>query len=155
MKWLKFVILIVASSAVISECKPRSALDDESSIRLPTNTRPENYDIELNVNIHDGNRAYNGKVKISIVVDAATNVITLHNKGLIITQARITDENDDELQSTLEFDEARDFLHVVVESVLVVGAKYSLEISFNGAISEGTNGFYQMSYRDVESDEIK
>lgn len=156
MKWFKFVIFIAAIINV--DCKPDTenfvALDD-GSIRLPNHTRPINYDIELSVNIHNGTRSYSGRANINIAVDIATDVIALHNKGLNIGQVRVIDTNDEELTSTIEHDAARDFLIVKVERLLTVGDEYSVEILFNGMISQSTSGFYRMSYRNIESKEIR
>lgn len=159
MKWLKLVILI---ALVLSEldCKPHvgneSFADIEGdSIRLPGHTRPINYDVELNVNVHNGSTPYSGKVTIRITVDTATDVITLHNKGLLLTQVKVLDANNEELQNTVELDTVKDFLKIKVDSALTVGNEYTLEISFNGVISMDSNGFYRMSYRNIETNEMR
>lgn len=153
MKWMKFVILI-ALFLSSCDCKP-SEVVDENSIRLPGQTRPINYDVELNVHVHNGTRTYNGKVNIKIAVDVATDVITLHNKGLDVSQVTVTAMNNDELPNTIALDASRDFLFVNVDRQLVVGEEYSLEILFNGLTSTSMAGFYQMKYVDEKTKEIK
>lgn len=154
MKWL--VLLTVTSLWLAAAGKPQSneALDDES-IRLPGHTRPVNYDVNLTVNIHNGSTPYSARVLIKIAVDIATDVITLHNKGLSVIQLTVTDKNNDEVRSTIELDSARDFLFIRLESLLTVGDEYSVDISFSGAISQGVSGFYKMSYTSVDTDEIR
>lgn len=156
MKWLKFVILIVLYTKS-SHCKPSEKVStfNENSIRLPGHTRPINYDVDLIVNVFNGTRTYSGKVNIKIAVDVATDVITLHNKGLNISQVTLTAMNNDELLNSIALDASRDFLMVKVDRQLVVGDEYSLEISFDGLLSTGKSGFYRMEYRNVESDEIR
>lgn len=157
--WLKCVVLI-ALCLSCSDCKPNiwseSFADaDDASIRLPGHTRPISYDVELNVNVHNGSTPYTGKVTIGITVDAATDVITLHNKGLVVTQVKVLSVNKEELQNTVELDTVRAFLKIKVDSTLVVGNEYTLEISFNGELSPGSNGFYGMSYNNLETNNIR
>lgn len=159
MKWQKFVILI-ALYIGSSDCKPSEKVKvstfDENSIRLPGHTRPINYDVELTVNVHNGTRTYSGKVKIKIAVDVATDVITLHNQGLDVSRVTVTAMNNDELPNSIALDAPREFLIVsLIDRQLIVGAEYSLEISFDGLISTGKSGFYRMEYKNIASDEIR
>jgi aminopeptidase N len=157
MKWLKFVILIALYFSSGSDCKPSEKMStvDENSIRLPSHTRPINYDVELTLHIHNGTKTYSGKVNIKIAVDVATDVITLHNKGLDVSRVALTAMTNDELQNTIALDASKDFLLVNVERQLIVGAEYSLEIWFDGLISTGMSGFYTMQYSDIENGEIR
>lgn len=156
--WFKCVVLLALCLNL--DCKPHSGGEnvvelDEDSIRLPGNTRPINYDIELDVNVHDGSTPYEGKVIIKIAVDVATDVITLHNKGLSVTRVKVIDLNSEEIANTHELDQARDFLNINVDGLLTVGSEYFLEISFSGEIAQATSGFYRMSYGNVKSNEIR
>lgn len=159
MKCSNFVILI-ALYLSLSDCKPHAsgllgaAFDDES-IRLPGETRPISYDVELNVNIHNGSTPYNGRVAIRIAVDIATDVITLHNKGLVVEEVRVVDKDNEVLQNSFGLDAMRDFMTINVERLLIAGDEYIVEIDFHGFISMGTTGFYRMSYTNVETDEIR
>lgn len=153
MKLFEFVIAITL--CLLIDGKKQSFSLDDDSIRLPGHTRPINYDIDLTVNIHNGSTPYSAKVLIRIAVDIATDVITLHNKGLSITQLTVTDKNNDEVMSTIELDSARDFLFINLESHLTVGDEYFLDISFVGEVSQGTSGFYRMSYTNVATNEIR
>lgn len=127
----------------------------QASIRLPANTRPLNYNIELNVNIHNGTLPYEAKVEIKIAVDIAANAITLHNKGLIVTTARVIDKNGEDSFVSFSLDAERDFIFINVDKALIVGDEYTLEISFKGSIATSSAGFYRMSYTDVASNEIR
>lgn len=140
------------------DCKPYidGAESDGESIRLPGNTRPVNYDIELNVGVHDGSTSYTGKVRITIAIDVASDVITLHSKGLTVIEVKVLDKASELVGNTHVLDPALDFLIVTVERLLAVGDEYILEISFTGDITEtSTSGFYRMSYRDVETNEMR
>jgi hypothetical protein len=145
-----FLIVLYLSGC---SCKPAKQAD-ETSIRLPGHTRPLNYDVNLAVHVFNGTREYSGKVKIQIACVVATDVITLHNKGLQISRVTVTDKNNFELHESIAFDASRDFLFVNLERQLIVGDEYSLEISFDGFISMGQSGFYRMEYKNVESGEV-
>lgn len=156
MKWLKCLIFL-AFCMIGFECKPHGEseaafdLEDEDSFRLPGHTRPLNYDVELNVNVHNGSTGYTGRVTIKIAVDFETNVITLHNKGLNVIVAKVFNNANEELQNTVELDATKDFLKINLDSGLVVGDEYTLDISFSGNIALSTVGFYRISYTDVTS----
>jgi aminopeptidase N len=160
MKFLEFVILVILLHIRCSECAPfvesESITDlDEASIRLPASTRPINYDIELRVNIQDF-APYTGSVTITIVVDEATDVITLHSKSLQVQTVKVLNEAREEIPCSHALDATKDFLVVTIEDAsLVVGAEYALEISFSGSINEAQTGFYRTSYRDIVSNETR
>jgi Peptidase M1 N-terminal domain len=160
MKCFELVILVIVmhircfDSAPFVESESSTDLD-EASIRLPANTRPINYDIELSVNIQDF-EPYTGSVTITIVVDEATDVITLHSKSLQVQTVKVLNEAREEIPCSHSLDATKDFLLVTIEDAsLVVGAKYVLEISFSGYISSAQSGFYRTSYRDIASDETR
>lgn len=145
--WFKFAVLIAvgfSAGAVAQE-----------SIRLPGHTRPLHYDIELNVNIHNGSLPYVAKVVIKIAVDVSTDVITLHNKGLPVTGVKVIDKTGEDSYDRLSRDISRDFLFITVDKALIVGDEYTLEVSFNGNIATSNTGFYRMSYRKTETNEIR
>lgn len=161
MKFINFVILI-ALCLRGGSAKPQTKIADdkiiadvEDSIRLPSHTRPINYDIEVTVNIHNGSSAYSGNVFIAIIVDVATDVITLHNKGLSVESVTVRGSNNVVLPSSFESDAAKDFLIISVETLLTVDDLFSIEIQFNGEISSDANGFYKMSYRDAVTNEVR
>lgn len=158
MKWINFVILIVLFWRC-SDCRPHdsgsfSTVFDNKSIRLFGQTRPINYDVELSVNFHNESTPYNGKVAIRIVVVEATDVIILHNKGLVVERLRVVDKKGEELLNSFDIDTTRDCMSINVERLLIVDEEYIIEIDFNGFISMNTTGFYKMGYRNVETGKI-
>lgn len=158
MKWLKFVIFV--SFCLHVNCKPQVEIKgsesfDDDSIRLPGHTRPINYSVELNVNIHNGTLLYSGRVGIKIAVDVATDFITLHSKALSVSQVLVTDSNDDVLMSAIQLDTARDFLIINVDEPLIVGDEYYLDIPFEGVVSTGLNGLYRISYKNDITNETR
>lgn len=150
---LKFVVLIVLNLSG-SFCNPHEKAEVDS-IRLPGHTRPINYHVDLTMHVHNGTRVYGGNVKIKIVCDVATDVITLHNKGLNISIFAVKAMNNEELAKSITLDASRDFLFVNLDRQLTVGDEYFLYIFFDGLLSMGKSGFYRMDYKNVESGETK
>lgn len=127
-----------------------------SSSQLPHETRPINYIVTLNVNIHNGSLPFDGRVMVRVVADVATNVITLNSKGLSVNEARVFNKDESEVQQRgFELDAERDFIHINVDRPLTVGAEYLVQISYNGFISTSKNGFHRVAYRTADDDAIR
>lgn len=147
MKWLKGGILFVAVlSAVLAAPTPFA---DEDSFRLPQTSRPIHYDIELKTDVHSGQSAFQGKVKIDIEIVEDTNVITLHNRGLKNLDVKLFDAASAPVAlATLREDVDKDFLHIETETKnLLAGESYTIEITYDGILQVGTSGFYRSSYK--------
>ena len=150
---LKIVVLIVVNLSGIF-CNPHVKTEVDS-IRLPGHTRPINYNVDLTMHVHNGTRVYSGNVKIKIICDVATDVITLHNKGLGISIFAVKAMNNEELAKSIAFDASRDFLFINLDRQLTVGDEYFLYVFFDGLISMGKTGIYRMDYKNVESGETE
>lgn len=148
MKWLESgVFLLVILS--LSRAAPAPKADDDESLRLPKNSFPLSYDIALKTNIHAGQRAFTGTVKIEIEIRETSDYITLHNRELAIDIAsvKLTSALGNELTIEVTEDPAKEFLHIEsVSQSLLPGEKYTLEISYSGMLQLGTSGFYRSSY---------
>lgn len=148
MKWLKSGILLVVLLSTAKAAPAPLADDDENSLRLPKSSAPISYDLELTTNVHSGQRALTGFVKIEIEIKETTDFITLHNRGLTIGDVKLINSNSAELDIEISSDLEKEFL--VIESLtrpLQVGELYSIEISYRGNLQLGTSGFYRSSYR--------
>lgn len=147
MNWLKSGILIVAVlSAVLAA--PTTFADEDSS-RLPKTSIPIHYDLQLRSNVHLGQRAFEGTVRIEIEIVQDTDVITLHNRRLNVTEVKLYDSSDVEVD-ILSYDEdlTKEFLHIRLNpGVLNAKDHFTVEISYNGQLSTGTDGFYRSSYK--------
>jgi Peptidase M1 N-terminal domain len=146
MKWLRSgIVLVLLISAVTAA--PVDLADEDGSLRLPQSSWPLSYDLTLTTNVHAGTRAYTGKVIIAIEIKQTTDFITLHNRGLTINSVKLISSSDVELEIAHTNDAAKEFL--VIESLtvpLVLGARLTIEIEFNGLLQTGTSGFYRSSY---------
>jgi len=70
MKQLQILVVLIASGSVICQTLYPQ--------KLPNNTRPIHYDLSLRTNVHNGDVAYSGNVKIEIEILEETEEITFH-----------------------------------------------------------------------------
>jgi len=144
MWWLKCSVILVTVISV--SAAPTPFADELSELRLPGTSVPSSYELSLTTNVHRGLLAYTGNVKIRITITAATNIITLHNSGLVISQVILSDEFGAEIANTYATDSDKSFLNVQVESELAAESELTLDINFSGNLKTGTAGFYRSSY---------
>lgn len=120
--------------------------------RLPNNTRPVHYDIELTTNVHSGNFNTTGRVRITLdVLLPQTREIQLHQRQLTIGVVRLTEGGRVvALQPTVEYNNVSELLTVRLAAgaaALAVGTQYVLEVEYSGVLRDDLRGFYYSSYR--------
>lgn len=133
--------------------------------RLPNDTYPLRYDLELTTYIHledeepeEGETIaqkfrFDGKVTIEVSIRNATDMITVHSRGLSITSSSLVEkETEDTVDYEIETQTEFDFLTFKTEEMLVEGKVYILEISFFGELGR-FSGFYRSSYTDEDGNE--
>uniref|UniRef100_A0A182QV74 Aminopeptidase n=1 Tax=Anopheles farauti TaxID=69004 RepID=A0A182QV74_9DIPT len=135
---------------VLDAFGPRDDLIDQS-YRLPTDTIPTHYTIQLHTDLHTGNRAFRGLVDVHFDVVVPTDAITLHNRGLIIVSAALFTKEDDGLLVEAgfphhELDARTEQLTFHPGRVLPIGS-YLLTIEYTGLLETSSNsGFFLKSY---------
>ncbi|XP_050068660.1 aminopeptidase N-like [Anopheles maculipalpis] len=130
--------------------------------RLPNQTYPLKYNIELTTRIHDDTIGedrfrFEGKVTIQLIAtddhNGVTDTITLNYRQIDITHVKLWNliqnqwENvilDDSNSFTV--DPVREFL--TIQSPQPLNGTYFLEIKYNGTLREDNGGFYRSSYRN-------
>lgn len=142
MKWLESGIFLVVTFLVLK------AANSEAQ-RLPRSSEPTHYDIELTTNVHLGQRAFTGFVRIEILIKENSDSITLHSRGLTIEQVRLLDWDANVLEVVSRAETQNNFL--IIEGLgtplqLQEGETYWVEITYRGQLSVGTSGFYRSSY---------
>lgn len=129
--------------------------DNDSLIeyRLPKNTLPIRYDIELNTRIDDVDFEFAGNVKIRLLVLTGSNTITVHAKQLTIVRTELRDSGGRLLGiQPVTVDNVTDFLTVqTTGELLAAGQEYLLEIAYAGTLRTDNLGFYRSSYVDDEN----
>lgn len=152
MRWtttgLFFAVLLLLSTIRAAPLQPLADEDDDPS-RLPKTSQPIRYDIALTTNVHTGDRAFSGVVKIDIIITADTDTITLHNNGLTPINIRLYDNGiNGDIPHNTSADASRSFFFITsTDRILQVDELYTIEITYSGQLQTSMNGFYISSYR--------
>lgn len=159
MSRLSVVIFCALLVFVQSSAPPHSIIQKEETakavadiVRLPTTTKPTNYDISLTTNIHAEDLDFTGTVVITLDVVTATNKIVLHYRQLTINVPSVTLTNAAAVASVVTSvvpkEDDSEFLEITLETPLAVGVGYVLTISYSGTLREDNAGFYSSFYFD-------
>lgn len=144
------IVLIISESSALpslllkSEQVSALAIDDQPW-KLPKNSKPISYGLHLNTDIHTGSLAFSGDVQIKIEILEPTFELSLHNDGLEVTDVKVIDKSGSELKNSYKMDGY--FKINIEEAILMRGAEYTLDITFNGLLRTGTSGFYRTYYQ--------
>ncbi|KAL7036535.1 hypothetical protein ACKWTF_008841 [Chironomus riparius] len=156
------IVLVAVVITVISALPHKSSFDSDNEEldeiksfsddgRLPKDVVPVHYNLRLTTNVHNnGDRAFVGFVKISVKVLADTNLIKLHNRGLIITYMRLTSMNGAFVyDADFSHDTSNQSLIITLvnsDIFLLAGNEYNIEIAFSGNLRTDMGGFYRSLY---------
>lgn len=143
--------LIAESSCPIEQPVKNVGVRQNNDInyRLPNDTVPETYDITFTTRVDSGDFNFNGVVRIGILARVATQLITLHHRQLTIADIRLTTTTDPERDINLNpfrYDQTSEFLEIPTTIPLEAGARYYLEITYQGILREDNYGLYRSSY---------
>lgn len=121
------------------------------SYRLPNNTRPISYNVQLTTNIHtQDDFGFFGVVAARLVAVEVSRTIVLHHRQLTIgayNLALATSPNINIPLNAFEYDSVTEFLtFTLTAGDLVVDSEYILTINFNGTHRTDNAGFYRSSY---------
>lgn len=122
--------------------------------RLPNNTEPIHYDIELTTNVHNGTKNFTGKVQISLTVTEDTRTIVMHARQLDGFQASITNGSGFEYALEHSYEKDREFLQLTpqLESLnFNKGTNWTLSITYKGVLRTDGAGFHILSYTDANN----
>lgn len=148
MKWLKSGIILVVFLSTIGAVPVPFA--DEPA-RLPKTTFPIRYDLAIRTDVHNGDTAFTGTVKIEVGVATQTNRITLHNRGITIDVVRFYDQSGGLTAHSTTADPANEFLHIDTSIQLLPGQFYKVEIEYSSRLNTAPVGFYRSSYRGPDN----
>lgn len=125
---------------------------DLKNYRLPNNTIPERYEIELLTNIHNGDTEFDGKVKIRIRATEETESITIHYRQLTIIKIDLLDNDGAVLKEDLNYTSKEDveFLIINPQQKLTMNAVYHVVITYKGTLRDDNLGFYRSFYETPE-----
>lgn len=125
---------------------------DGKDYRLPNNTRPIRYDISLTTDVHRGETAFTGNVKITIEAVTSASEITIHHRQVTIEKINLLSSTSALLQEDVSFDEIDDLEFLVIRPTnpLIAAQRYIIEITYRGFLRDDNMGFYRSSYRTPE-----
>lgn len=140
--------------ALSGSFETREDNNSEDNYRLPNNTVPIAYNVELWTQVHNGTRNFSGSVTIDLQVLEASNTITLH--------ARQTENFEAILQSkdsatsapislNVNYENTREFLTFKPVDDTISFAKdsnWTLSINYTGLLRNDMGGFYISTYTD-------
>lgn len=133
---------------------PRLDDNSEENYRLPNNTAPEAYRIELWTDVHNGDREFYGTVQIDIEVLEESSDIKLHYRQTEGFEASIVsrDEvNSTEIPLNVTLDPQREFLVLTATETntsFAANTKWTLTVNYNGTLRSDMAGFHRTSYTD-------
>lgn len=125
------------------------------AFRLPNNTRPETYEVNIRTWIHEGYIDFTGFVKIGIIALESTNSITLHHRLLAIQNVKVSSyDGTSILIAEPSYNALFELFTIpVVETNLTSGNRYFVEISYSGEMHYSSGFFY--SYYINDSGDIR
>lgn len=171
----KLYLLLVTTAILIQYAVSRSPIRDieeewtdyeailrDPAYRLPTNTRPEHYDVSLTPYfeiVPDGVEqfSFDGTVAIHLnAVESGENRIVMHCNDLTITSLSLVTLVDNEEVPVALVDptvipqcEAQySFLTITTVEPLVLNQKYIARMEFEGILQTNMRGFYRSWYID-------
>lgn len=155
--YLAFVTLVAATIPLQIprvEDIPREVVDVfqvQPSYRLPNNTRPISYDVQLTTHIHtQTDFSFTGEVAVRFLAVEVSNTIVLHQRQLTIGEYNLVLASSPTIQiplTTSEYDSVTEFLKFTLTSGnLNINSEYILTIHYNGTLRNDNGGFYRSSY---------
>lgn len=139
--------------------------DEITSFRLPNDTVPLHYSIDITTKIHEDIFDFNGTVSVEVLVINATNKIVLHSKDLEIVGLSLVDiENKVQLDNVVYklldhysmlvvYSASNDVLVDDDAFLLNAGKKYLLSIEYTGHMNNVNNnltfGIYADKYKNA------
>lgn len=131
---------------------------DNKDYRLPNNTMPVRYDVTLTTDVHQGEAAFKGHVKIRFTVLVNSNEITLHQRQLTIEKIDLYSFPDSPVlvQSNVPFTNVEDVEFLVIRPTEQVnaGQDYLVEITYNGFLRDDNMGFYRSTYKNPQGQTV-
>lgn len=130
---------------------PEFADEIAVNYRLPNNTWPVSYEVNLTTNIHTQTEfTFTGEVAIRFKVLTASRTITLHQRQLTILSSDLvlaSNLNQPIALLPFEYNQVNEFLtFTLANGDLIVNNEYILSIRYNGTLRSDEAGFYRSSY---------
>ncbi|XP_058812563.1 aminopeptidase N-like [Topomyia yanbarensis] len=132
----------------------RNPLEEE--FRLPRNVIPFHYALQITTDVHQGNRAFSGKVELHFKVTNVSETVYVHSRGLNLTKSELYSfagngsEIDRVFVESLNYtsDQEKEFIIFTAEERMVPTQSYILSIEYRGNLRTDFDGLYLGSYEN-------
>jgi len=116
--------------------------------RLPSDTVPESYVLNVEPNFETPNASFTGHVEISVRVTTNTTVLTLNARGLVLDEIEVTEDKTNKNVGVKSWDYVPDLDQVKIwtDIPILANRKYVVRIWFTGLLRNGGVGFFKSSY---------
>ncbi|XP_061386746.1 aminopeptidase N-like [Musca vetustissima] len=136
---------------------PLARLEERADVlnyRLPNDTVPVHYEVELTTNVHDGTRKFTGVVKIDITVVVPTTSLVLHARQLTIKSAKIKSATSASEDLNIDYEQQREFLTLTRKTNVNFpkDSKWIVTIEYEGQLRTDMGGFYLSTYTDEKGE---
>lgn len=134
--------------------------DTTTNYRLPNNSKPLEYDIDLTSRIDNSDFKFSGKIKIKFEVLEKTRSITLHKhhkleitKVVFHNKSENDAENDDQQEEPV-YDKVTEFLTLKSAFDMEPKKQYTVEIDYTGELNTDQVGFYRSFYENDKKEKV-
>lgn len=138
------VVMIVIIVAVSSKSASDASSDAWKTLRLPSGVRPNSYHLTLQTNLTNFN--FQGQVAIDLAVTQSTSSVWLHALALDVVDVTLVSSGGTAKPTSQFHYETNEFYVMTFANELVAGTAYTLNIQFNGNLTDRLAGFYRSSY---------
>lgn len=151
MRLLLVLSLVFACS--VNSLPFREQRIDEFSYRLPNNTFPVHYDLNLSTNIHVADFDITGSVNILVNVIEATDSILLHSVYNEIQSITLSSGGS---PIPITSDSSNNFqqIRILPTITLPANTQYTIYIEFTGYLRSDDAGFYRSSYTNDDGETV-
>ncbi len=144
---MKFVLAIAAAALAVSSPawaarthKPAPKTTATNHVALPTDVRPERYQINITPNAQD--LTFEGHVAITATVKHATSRIVLNAADIVIQRVSISCLPD---APKIAYDKEQQTAAFTFDNAIAPG-RYTLAIDYTGVIYKQASGFFALDY---------
>lgn len=143
----------VRDGIAISNMSDVELYQESATYRLPNNTKPEAYFINLSIgDFHENDMTFIGNVLITIRVMEDTDIITLHSSVNVSAISLTMTNNVSVLYDEPTFEEDKEFMIIKTKEILKQGTLVRLNVDYYGVIGTAVRGVYRGSYRSQKNE---
>ncbi|XP_043477883.1 thyrotropin-releasing hormone-degrading ectoenzyme-like [Leptopilina heterotoma] len=158
LKFLLLLLLTTNSHQLLSReirNTPEVIENNSNDYRLPNNTIPRHYKLNINPHLPPENFTFDGEVEISLEIVEGTKNLTLHasNLTIVVDETTLNGYKETILPDKHIIDDERDFIILTFSKELLPG-NYTLHLRFHGVIRNSDAGLFKNSYKNDQNETV-